>query len=336
MISSYQTGFQQAWPIPIMPITPLEVTNALKQALITLHHTYQARRGLEFDLIMRPFLSSDQLNSVLNNSILNQIPLDQNLSEFLGDIILYAIEDINDPVSSEILEALLNKCGHLMQPNGPFGLGRIMVNLACAGKFNFMQAILVNPCAKDIQTQQINLFQERFVDGINLGGLTSFEKKLKIGQFGLTEALYYSIAFYDHTCNLFNDNSEIIFFQKQLEFFEFFVYFANYNNVQLISNGPFSLAHTLEIASNHNEGKLIPAILNLHASRYISQNDEESSTLCSALKNVVTNGFSDAVKRLLKHPNIWRISRSILQDNLNKAEENDDQEIAQILRDYMK
>lgn len=235
-----------------------------------------------------------------------QINYTQPRAELIGKALMYLAcqsEEVFRSEDSLIVNLLLSQTiAHLVNPNGPFGLGRILANAAYATTPIIINNILDHPLSRSITS----------LPTIPDNKITNAEKAWSLNKFGFTEAIFLAVE---------NGDPEVrdaLTLQRQIV--QNLISFANANNIPLNPNGPFGLAESLTAAANIS-GDLVSIILSSQYSLTINPNapDQNSGGLNNALLNAIEKGNLSAVQSILTHPNARLIQSRDLTEAINLA-----------------
>ena len=233
----------------------------------------------------------EYLQATMLHPAANQINYTQPRANLIGKALMYLAGQSEVAFRDEdtsIVNLLLSlNIAHLIQPNGEFGLGRVLANAAYGTTPDIVNAILAHPASRSI-TSHATLITEN--------ENTKAEEAGSSNQFGFTEAIFLAVD---------NGEPEVqnpLILQKQIV--QSLIQFTNMNNIPLDANGPFGLAKSLTVASSDNPS-LVPIILSSNSSLNIRPNapDENSGGLNNALIHASSNEDVQAVQSILQHPN---------------------------------
>ena len=285
----------------------------LSEAMAAYLKTFMGERKLPDDP------NPEYLKAIINHPNADQINFTQQLSDLIGESLLYIAaqsEEVFRDEDEEILNLLLNiKISHLISPNGQFGLGRIMANAAYSTTPSIVTSILAHPAALRINSGKT----------VTIKG-TDAEEAWSLDNFGFESALFLAVNNGDPKVqNPKNYQNQIV---------QALINFTNMNGIVLSPNTPFGIADSLTEAASLDDG-LTLCILSSNSSVHIQPQapNEDSGGLNNALINAVHNGLLQTVQALLQHPNASQIPLSDLKQGVMIAT-NSNQQIAQEIRNY--
>ncbi len=264
------------------------------------------------------------LKLIINHPCAPQIELDTDLSCSLGKFLLIKVAQSKKCFhegDKALVSALLDvRISHLIQPNGRYGLGRVLVNAAHSENVFMVKAVLAHPKAPLMSSQPIT--QER--------ELTRSEIGLQLTRVGLTEAVFAIVNSKDFQLIKYRDA------QNQCLIIQAILHFAMMKEIDLDIHGPFGLARALTDAAAKSE-LLVPLIWNFPGSAHIvaSAPNNRSGGLDRALFNAAACGHSIAIKYIFLHLNATRIPREQLEQARNEAVRQEHRKIAQLISAFL-
>ena len=239
------------------------------------------------------------LNSIIGHPHANQIQFQHAISDAIGNLLLLLAVQSEERFNNDdegVVQALMHpNISHLIQSNGQFGLGRVLLNAAYATTPFIVNAILNHTGALLINSAITNVEET-----------THIEDSYDINCFGFTEIVFAAVNNGDPAI----DQPP----QVQAQVVQALLNFANQHGKLLSVNGPFGLADSLASAVTMNE-LLVPIILNFPASNDIAANaPNDQGSLSSALYNAALEGHEQTIQCILDHPNAYQIFPQNIQD----------------------
>ncbi len=224
-------------------------------------------------------------HAIVEHPHANQIQFENELSDAIGKLLVLITIQSNGKVhyqyDQRVVHALLHpQISHLLQPNGQFGLGRVLLNAAYATS-PFIVNLILNHSGIFLINSVLT----------NINEPTKFEEDNKLDCFGFTEAIFAAVS---------KQGSDL---QVQKQVVQSLFNFANKHAINLYIEGHWGLGVCLTNAVTDNES-LVPILLNYPGSNTISAGVLGVALMWSAIK-----GHIAAMQRILQHPNAHQISQ---------------------------
>lgn len=251
-------------------------------------------------VIQGGLLNPAYLNTIIGHPNANQIQFQNVISDALGELLLFLAlqsEKRFNHHDQGVVQALMHEnISHLIQSNGQFGLGRVLLNAAYATNIFIVHAVLNHP--------GVLLINSNVTD---VNETTQIEEDFDIQCFGFSEIIFTAVNNGDPDIEQPD--------QVQEQIVQSLLNFAKHHAISLSVNDPFGLADSLTSAATVNE-LLVPIILNFPSSNTIVANAliDGQGGLSDALYNAALEGHERAIQCILNHPNAYQISLQNIQN----------------------
>lgn len=300
----------------ILPNSPWGLSQALLEHInVLIRERYSG--GIYYG---PPDPDSSYLRAIVGHASAREISFNPGLSDLIGQLLLKMViqgeKRFNKDDEFVIFSLLDSQIAHLLQPNGPLGLGRILVSAAYSTIPSVVRTILSHPHARHISSCSTYTNEK-----------TEFEETWEIGSFGFTETLFAAIN---------NGNPGLRDVpQAQCEIVRSILGFVETWGINLDVNGPYGIADSLTSATENEE--LVELILKFPPSQTIMANamNTNSGGLNTALFNAANVGRSLSAQSILRHPNANQISPESLREAINEAQNRGYPETAIIIQAFL-